>query len=79
MKINTKVLPIGGAKGIIIPEELLKKLECDIDSMVSIEVIENTITLRPSSRTGWEDAAMLCHNNGDDKLIIKEFFEDEEF
>lgn len=31
------------------------------------------------SRQGWEAAAQLAHQNGDDKLLANDVFEDEDF
>jgi len=63
------VIPIGNSRGVIIPSNILKKLNTD-----KIEVIENesdyTLKAAKPVREGWELAAIEAHKNGDDKVMM---------
>ncbi len=63
------VISIGNSKGIIIPKEMLKKLNSD-----KIEIVENdfdfTLKAAKTVREGWEEAAKQAHENKDDELMM---------
>jgi antitoxin MazE len=77
--MKSKLIKIGNAKGIILPQNFLK--ECAIDDEVSIEVKDNRIIISTPGnfkRKGWEKAFKEMAANGDDQLIIPDIFKDEE-
>lgn len=75
--MEASIIPIGNSRGIRIPAHILK--QCGIDKKVTIEVDGNKITLTParSSRRGWAEACKRIHENGDDKLIIPDYFDND--
>lgn len=76
MKI--KVIQIGNSKGIRIPKALLE--EYGIEDEVELHLDGEGITIRPISkpRDGWKSALQGMHEEGDDELLIRDVFEDEE-
>ncbi len=75
------VVPIGNSKGIRIPKSILQQL--DIKEKVELEVHENEIVIKPAKskrpREGWYEEFIKMHENGDDKMLIDEFEEQEKF
>lgn len=71
------VVSIGNSKGIRIPKTVLDKYQ--IGNSVEVEMREDGIVLRPvrKPRDGWEEAFRQMHQNGDDRLLIPDVFEDE--
>jgi antitoxin MazE len=69
----------GNSKGVILPRNLLK--ECRIEKEVIIEVKDNTIIISPAKdtkRKGWAEAFKKMAENGDDKLLIPDVFEEDD-
>ena len=71
------IIPIGNSKGIRIPKALLEKYH--LKDAVELELRENELVLKPvhNPREGWEDAFRQMHENGDDKLLLPDMFDDE--
>ena len=71
------IVSIGNSKGIRIPKAVLDKYH--IKDSVEIEMHENSLVLKPvhKPREGWEDAFRQMHENGDDRLLIPDIFDDE--
>jgi antitoxin MazE len=69
---------IGNSKGIILPQQLLKR--CLIENEVNIEVKDNAIIITPANekRKGWAEAFRAMAENGDDQLQIPDAFNDED-
>ena len=68
MKIN--VVRIGNSFGIRIPKPFLE--QCNIKNHVEVEVVDETITLKPctgSPRAGWAAAFKSMHKHGDELVI----------
>jgi len=77
--MKSNIRKIGNSKGIIIPQTFLK--ECFIEEEVSIEVKDNRIIIsapEDEKRKGWEKAFKEMADNGDDRLVIPDLFNDEE-
>jgi antitoxin MazE len=75
--MRLSVVSIGNSKGIRIPKTILDKYQiCDL---VEVEMRDDALILRPvrKPREGWEEAFKQMHQNGDDKLLIPDVFEDE--
>ena len=75
--MRLSVVSIGNSKGIRIPKILLDKYK--ISDVVDVELRDDALVLRPvhKSREGWEEAFRQMHQNGDDKLLIPDVFDDE--
>ncbi|GAB2596962.1 AbrB/MazE/SpoVT family DNA-binding domain-containing protein [Spirosoma areae] len=71
------IVSIGNSKGIRIPKTVLDKYQ--ISNSVEVEMREDGLVLRPvrNPREGWEDAFRQMHQNGDDRLLIPDVFDDE--
>ena len=77
--MRSSIRKIGNSKGIIIPQTFLK--ECFIDNEVTMEVKDNHIVISAPGkgvRKGWDEAFKAMADNGDDKLLIPDVFEDEQ-
>jgi antitoxin MazE len=77
--MKSRLVKIGRTKGIILPQSFLK--DCAIEDEVTIEINGNQIIISAPGnvkRKGWEQAFKEMAANGDDKLVIPDFFEDEE-
>ena len=77
--MNISVISIGNSKGIRFPKTLLEKY--NIKDMVELVLKRDYIVLKPktTSRIGWEKSFKKMHANGDDKLLLTDVFEDENF
>ena len=71
------VIKIGNSKGIRLNKTLLEKYQ--IKDKVEIVLENDHILIKPISqpRLGWEKAFEKMHENGDDKLLMDDIFEDE--
>ena len=71
------IVSIGNSKGIRIPKAVLDKYQ--IKDSVDVEMRDDGLVLKPvrRPRDGWEEAFRQMHQNGDDKLLIPDVFEDE--
>ena len=75
MKVS--VIPIGNSKGIRLEKALLEKY--DIKDAVELILEKEYIIIKPisSPRKGWDKAFKKMHENGDDRLLMSDIFEDE--
>jgi antitoxin MazE len=75
--MDVSVIAIGNSKGIRLSKTLLEKY--NITDKVELILEKGYIILKPKSepRMGWEKAFKKMHENGDDKLLINDVFEDE--
>ena len=74
------VVPIGNSKGIRIPKSILKQL--NIEEKVELEVHNKEILIKPVTkkpREGWYEEFTKMHQRNEDRLIIDELGEEEEF
>ena len=71
------VVSIGNSKGIRIPKTILDKYQ--ISNSVEMEMREDELVLRPirKPREGWEESFKQMHENGDDRLLIPDVFDEE--
>lgn len=81
---HTKCRGIGTSKGVIIPNNLLKTANIEINDVLDIQYSEEQdviIIKKPVKeiRAGWAEAFKKLHAAGDDELLIPDVFEDEEF
>ena len=77
--MEVSIIPIGNSKGIRLAKTLLEKY--NITDTVELILEEEFIILKPKTipRKGWEESFKEMHENGDDKLLIDDVFEDENF
>lgn len=77
--MQTQVINIGNSKGIRIPKAILKKY--NIQDKINLILEEDFIVIKPIEelRKGWEEAFKEMHENGDDRLLIDDVFNDETF
>ncbi len=74
------VIPIGNSRGIRIPKSILQQLK--IEGKIELEVHDDELILRPVNRKPrehWAEAFIKMHKNGDDKLLINDLNEQDEF
>lgn len=78
--MEVSVIPIGNSRGIRIPKSILKQLK--IADKVEMEIHNKEILIRPVNkipRTGWSDKFGEMQKNDDDKLLIDNIIEQEDF
>jgi antitoxin MazE len=77
--MEVSIIKIGNSKGLRISKELLKRY--NITDRVELILEEEQMILRPlvQPRKGWGEAFKAMHENQDDRLLIDDVFEDEEF
>ncbi len=77
--MEVTVIKIGNSRGIRLSKTLLERY--NIRDTVDLILEKEQIIIKPLSRPrkGWEKAFMEMNVNGDDKLLINDIFEDENF
>ncbi len=77
--MELSVVQIGNSKGIRLSKTLLEKY--DIKDTVELILERGYIIIKPKAvpRKGWEKAFKKMHESGDDKALISDVFEDENF
>jgi antitoxin MazE len=75
--MEVSVIKIGNSKGIRLTKALLERYK--IKDKVELIFEKNRIILKPVTkpRQGWDEAFKQMHQNGDDKQLIQDVFEDE--
>jgi antitoxin MazE len=77
--MDISVIQIGNSKGIRLTKTLIEKY--NITDTVELILEKGYIIIKPKKgpRKGWEKAFKKMHENGDDKLLIPDIFDDEKF
>ena len=77
--MDISIIPIGNSKGIRLSKTLLDKY--NIRDKVELILEKGYIILKPKAepRKGWEKAFKKMHESGDDKPLMNDVFEDENF
>lgn len=78
--MHAQVISIGNSKGIRIPATLLRQF--NIHDEVELLPGKEEIIIRPLSRKpreGWEQSFMQMHERGDDRLLIDDALDVEEW
>ena len=77
--MDIALIPIGKDKGILLSTALIERY--NIKNTVELILEKGYIILKPkqSPRKGWEKAFKEMHQNGDDKSLMSDVFEDENF
>ena len=75
--MEVSVIKIGNSKGIRLSKTLLDKY--NIHDTVEVILEKGQIVIKPLSRPrkGWEKAFKKMAENGDDRLLINDVFDDE--
>ena len=73
------LISIGNSKGIRLSKTVIEKY--NIQDSMELILEKDCIILRPntSPRSGWEKAFKKMHENEDDKLLMDDVFDDENF
>ena len=77
--MDIAVIPIGNSKGIRLSKTLIEKYQ--IKDSVELILEKGYIIIKPktSPRHGWDKAFQKMHKNRDDRQLIPDVFEDENF
>ena len=77
--MQVSVIPIGNSKGIRLTKTVLEKY--NITDTLELILEKGYMILKPKQepRKGWEKLFKKMHENGDDKLVMTDIFEDENF
>ncbi|MGV3767566.1 MAG: AbrB/MazE/SpoVT family DNA-binding domain-containing protein [Chitinophagaceae bacterium] len=77
--MELSVINIGNSKGIRLSKTILEKYS--INDKIELILEKGYIILKPKAepRKGWDKAFKKMHENGDDKLLMDDVFEDENF
>lgn len=75
--MELSVIKIGNSKGVRLPKSIIDKYA--INETVEVVLKKDSIVLKPVNepRKGWEKAFKEMRMNGEDKLLIRDVFEDE--
>ena len=75
--MDVSIIAIGNSKGIRLSKTLVEKY--NIKDKMELILEKDYIILKPksSARNGWEKSFKKMHENGDDKLIMPDVFDDE--
>lgn len=75
--METSIIKIGNSKGLRLSKTILEKY--GIQDKIEMILEKGQIILKPISnpRKDWEAKFKAMHENGDDKLLINDVFEDE--
>ncbi len=73
------VITIGNSKGIRLTKTVLEKY--NITDTLELILEKGYMILKPKQepRKGWEKSFKKMHENGDDKLVLSDIFDDEKF
>ena len=77
--MDISVIAIGNSKGIRLTKTLIEKY--NITDTLELVLEKEYMILKPKSaaRAGWEKSFKEMHDNGDDKLLMPDAFDDENF
>ncbi|MCF8227167.1 MAG: AbrB/MazE/SpoVT family DNA-binding domain-containing protein [Bacteroidales bacterium] len=75
--MEVSIIRIGNSKGIRFSKTILEKY--NLKDKVDITLDKDQIIIKPSStpRKGWENSFKKMAENGDDRLLFNDVFEDE--
>jgi len=77
--METSIIKIGNSKGLRLSKTILEKY--NIKDKVELILEKGQIILKPIAkpRKDWDKAFEKMHQNKDDKLLINDVFDDENF
>ncbi len=76
--MQVRVIKIGNSRGIRLHKNIIQKYNIQEDVELVLE--DEQIVLKPISkaRQGWNEAFKEMHQQGDDRLLMDDVFEDED-
>ena len=77
--MDVSVISIGNSKGISLTKTVLEKYNITDTLELILEKGYMILKPKPEPRKGWEKSFKKMHENGDDKLVMPDIFEDEKF
>jgi len=77
--MEVSVIKIGNSKGIRLSKSLLESYNIKDSVELILEKGHIVIKPKPEPRKGWEAAFKKMNESGDDKLLMDDVFEDENF
>ena len=77
--MDVSVISIGNSKGIRLTKTILEKY--NITDSLELILEKGYMILKPKQepRKGWEKSFKKMHDNEEDKLVMNDIFEDENF
>ena len=77
--MELSIIQIGNSKGFRLSKTLIEKY--NIKDKVELILEKDYLVLKPISipRNGWETAFKEMNENGDDKLLVDDIFDNESF
>jgi antitoxin MazE len=77
--MDVSVIKVGNSRGIRLSKTILDRY--NIKDTLEVIMEKGYMILKPKTevRKGWDDAFRQMHENGDDKLVDIDVFEDEIF
>lgn len=77
--MDVAVIKVGNSRGIRLSKTLIERY--NIRDSVELIMEKGYMILKPKAevRKGWEDSFRMMHDNGDDKALMSDVFEDESF
>ncbi len=77
--MDVSIISIGNSKGIRLSKTIIEKYK--LQDTIELILEKEYIILKPKteSRKGWEKAFKKMHENGEDKSLMGDVFEDENF
>lgn len=77
--MDVSVIKVGNSRGIRLSKTILERY--NIKDTVEVIMEKGYMILKPKAevRKGWDEAFRQMHENGDDKLVEIDVFEDEIF
>lgn len=77
--MDISVIKVGNSKGIRLSKTLIERY--NIKDTVELIMEKGYMILKPKVevRKGWGDSFRKMHENGDDKALMSDVFEDESF
>ena len=75
--MEVSLISIGNSKGIRLSKTLIEKYK--LKDTIELVLEKGYIILKPKTkaRKGWDKAFKKMHDNGDDKLVMPDVFDDE--
>ena len=73
------VINIGNSKGIRLPKTILEQYHINDKLEMILEKGRIVLTPKTTPRKGWEESFIQMNANGDDKLLVNDIFDDENF
>lgn len=77
--MKTSIIQIGNSKGLRLSKTVLKKY--NITDAVEMILEEGQIVLKPihNPRSNWDEAFAKMRENADDRFLLNDVFDDEDF